>query len=327
MGTGHLCGHPRGHLRLCLGDVQRLVEEHGRLQLGILAAFHGQLGQRGCGRLEVGTVEEGARRWTASRVDEEGFVDGVSQQLVQLVRRHKVTPLRGKLCLRLAVEGVATRLHGHHHHAHRPDVHARWVVSVEEALGRQVEVLSGATLSTLQQRLSLGGLPEGHRLAPAGNLQVVLLAEEQVLQLQKAVGDAQGGHRLKAVYQLDGPGAGHLGADGLIVEELQKERLAGRFLQEHVDGVIELKDIVHSNERLGLDLAVIDAAHVPLNLQTVRLHVGQVPRSALLQANLLHQQSHLPFGATVEAVHVIFDDLTADGVPGGVHLRKAGHRL
>lgn len=99
MGTSHLASHLGGHLRLCLGHVQRIIKVHVRLQFGVFGAFHGQLCQGSSGRLKVGTVEKGARRWTSSWINEEGLINRISQQLVQLVRRHKVTPLGGKLGL------------------------------------------------------------------------------------------------------------------------------------------------------------------------------------------------------------------------------------
>lgn len=122
--------------------MQRVIKDHGRLEFVIFGALHGKFGQLGRRCFEVGAVEEGTCSWTSSRVNEEGLVDGISQQFVELVRRHKVTPLSAELGFRFAVEGISTCLHGHHRYAHRPDVNSRGIVRFGEAFWWKVQVLS-----------------------------------------------------------------------------------------------------------------------------------------------------------------------------------------
>ncbi len=94
----------------------------------------------------------------------------------------EATPLGAELGLLVAnVERVGAGGHGHQGDAQRPAVGEGRVVGGGEGLRGQVEVAAQSALLLLQENGALARLVEEDRLAPADQLRLVALVQQNVL--------------------------------------------------------------------------------------------------------------------------------------------------
>ena len=182
-------------------------------------------------------------------------------------------------------------------------------------------------------------LPEGHRLAPAGNFDVMILIEEHVLQFQTSVGDAHLVHLLDAFRYLNRPSTSLCRANVFLVKDTQVERLACRLVHDRVDRMVHLREdkesvrnldpfwmflslelvtnlehIIESNERVAFDLFIIGPAHVSFNLQTIGQQIGFVSSGALVQPGHLDQHPFVALFPGQKLAAIILHDQLPDSV-------------